>query len=105
MTDNRTTEIMLEDVLESIVGQHYPQGDTTMDDASARNMPKLVAIAAWVADELSCGGRLDGYLESPYASMKYVAKMHDDAIMSLLECFEPQVKRYYETWLAGDDDE
>lgn len=99
------TDIGLEDVLNGIVGQHYPQGDTTMDDESERNFPKLVAIAMWAAEELSCGGRLDGYLESPYWSMKYVAKLHDGAIMSLLEYFEPQVKRYYETWLAGDGDD
>ena len=105
MTDNRTTEITLEDVLEGIVGQHYPQGDAAMDDVSARNVKKLAAIAVWAADELSCGGRLDDYLKSPYASMKYVAKLHDDVIMSILEAFEPQVRRYYEMWLAGDDDE
>ena len=99
------TEISLEDVLNGIVGQHYPQGDTAMDEVSARNVKKLEAIAAWVAEELACGGRLDGYLASSYLSMKYVAKLHDDAIMSILECFEPQVRRYYEMWLAGDDDE
>ena len=99
------TEISLEDVLNGIVGQHYPQGDTMMDDVSTGNIPKLEAIAKWAADELSCGGRLDGYLNSPYGSMKAVAKLHDKAIMELLEWFEPQVKRYYETWLAGDDDD
>jgi len=100
-----TVKISLEDVLDGIVGQHYPQGDTTMDDVSARNVPKLEAIASWVAHELSCNGRLDDYLESPYGSMKAVAKLHDEAIMSILECFEPQVKRYYETWIAGDGDD
>ena len=99
------TEISLEDVLKGIVGQHYPQGDTAMDDMSARNMPKLEAIAKWTAYELSCDGRLDGYLNSPYGSMKAVAKLHDKAIMELLEWFEPQVRRYYETWLAGDGDD
>ena len=99
------TDISLEDVLNGIVGQHYPHGDTTMDDVSARNMPKLVAIGMWVARELTCEGRLDGYLNSPYYSMKAVAKLHDDAIMAMLEWFEPQVKRYYETWLAGDGDD
>ena len=105
MTDNLTTEITLEDVLNGIVGQHYPQGDTTMDGKSASNMEKLEAIAMWAAKELSCDGRLDAYLESPYGSMKAVAKLHDDVIMSILEWFEPQIRRYYETWLKGDDDE
>ena len=105
MTDKSPTEITLEDVLEGIVGQHYPQGDTVMDDVSARNLDKLQAIAVWAADELSCGGRLDDYLKSPYASMKHVANLHDAVIMGILEAFEPQVKRYYEMWLAGDDDE
>lgn len=105
MTDNRTTDITLEDVLNGIVGEHYPQGDTEMDNVSACNLDKLLAIAVWAADELACGGRLDDYLKSPYASMKHVANLHDAAIMGILEAFEPQVKRYYETWLAGDDDE
>ena len=99
------TEISLEDVLEGIVGQHYPQGDTSLDNESTCNMVKLEAIATWVAKELSCNCRLYGYLESPYYSMKAVAKLHDKAIMSMLEWFEPQVKRYYETWLAGDGDD
>lgn len=103
--DNRTTEITLDDMLEGIVGQHYPQGDTTMDDVSMGNMPKLEAIAKWMAYELSCGGRLDGYLNSPCGSIKSVALEHDKAIMELLEWFEPQVKRYYETWLAGNGDD
>ena len=100
-----TTGISLEDVLNGIVGQHYPQGDTTLDGISAKNMPKLAAIGMWVAHELSCNCQFDGYLESPYYSMKAVAKLHDDAIMNMLEWFEPQVKRYYETWLAGDGDD
>ena len=98
-------EISLEDVLNGIVGQHYPQGDTTMDDVSMGNMPKLEAIAKWTAYELSCGGHLDGYLNSPYGSMQAVANLHDEAIMEMLEWFEPQVKRYYEMWLAGDGDD
>ena len=99
------TDISLEDVLNGIVGQHYPQGDTSLDEESARNMVKLEAMATWVAKELSCNCQLDGYLESPYYSMKAVAKLHDDAIMEMLEWFEPQVKRYYETWLASDGDD
>ena len=99
------TDISLEDVLNGIVGQHYPQGDTVMDGISAENMPKLAAIGMWVAHELTCEGGLDGYLDSMYGSMKSVAKLHDDAIMEMLEWFEPQVKRYYETWLAGDGDD
>ena len=102
---NSATEISLEDVLEGIVGQHYPQGDTTLDGESTRNMGKLKAIGMWVAHALSCEGRLDGYLNSMFGSMKAVAKLHDDAIMEMLEWFEPQVKRYYETWLAGDGDD
>ena len=105
MTDSNKVEITLEDMLSAIVGQHYPQGDTSMDDESARNMAKLGAIGEWVAHELSCNGRLDGYLNSQFYSMKSVAKMHDELIMEMLEWFEPQVKRYYETWLAGDDDD
>lgn len=101
----RAIDISLEDVLNGIVGQHYPQGDTTLDGISAENMPKLFAIGMWVAHELTCEGRLDGYLDSQFYSMKSVAKLHDDAIMEMLEWFEPQVKRYYETWLADDGDE
>ena len=104
MTDSKV-EITLEDVLESIVGQHHPQGDTALDNVSERNMPKLNAIAFWVADELTLGGRLESYMDSQYGSMKYVARLHDATIMGMLEAFEPQVKRYYEQWLAGDDDD
>ena len=95
--------IKLEDVLDAIVGMHYPQADSALDDISLGNMDKIALIANWLARELTLEGGLEQYLKSPYASAKQVAIQHETLIMDMLEWFEPQVKTYYETYLLEDE--
>lgn len=99
MPDNGIT---LDDVLEAVVGNHHPEADEALDHVSAANTGKLHYIGLWAAQQLSLEGRLEDCLASPYASARHVAQLHDQAIMTMLEWFEPQVKRYYEEWLKEE---
>lgn len=92
-----------DDMLGAMVGTHYPQGDSYLDRESLRNTDNLKVMALWVAQQLSLGGDLSEYVQSSASSMRDVARAHEDAIMEMLEWFEPQVKKYYLKYLNTED--
>lgn len=93
-----------EDILDMMVGRHYPQGDSYMDRESLANTDNLKVVALWVARQLSLDCDIERYAERS-GSMREVARAHENAIMEMLEWFEPQVRKYYMKYLNdGSDD-
>lgn len=68
---NGVTPEAVKDVLDALVGSTSANADTTMDDRSLKNVPKLEAVADWLFDRLVAAQR---NIKSPYASAKQVAK-------------------------------
>lgn len=93
-----------DDILSMMVGKHYPQDDARLDRESRENVGNLKLVALWVARHLSLDGDLDMY-KYQSASSFGVASLHEQAIMEMLEWFEPQVKTYYLKYLNNMDDE
>lgn len=58
-------------VLDALVGSTACHADTTLDDESLDNIPKLQAVAEWLLDRLY---RADNSINSPYYSAKQVAR-------------------------------
>ena len=96
--------INYDDILSMMVGKHYPQDDARLDRECRENVGNLKLIALWVARHLSLDGELDEYKHQSASSLT-VASLHEQAIMEMLEWFEPQVKTYYMKYLNNMDDE
>lgn len=96
--------INYDDILSMMVGKHYPQDDARLDRESRENVGNLKLVALWVARHLSLDGYLDEYKNLTTSSVE-VASLHEQAIMEVLEWFEPQVKTYYMKYLNDMSDE
>lgn len=96
-------------VLDALVGSTACNADTTLDDISLDNIPKLQAVAEWLHDRLYWASRS---IDSPYYSAKRVAEgvigacdglddFYLDNMHTYIEC--PHCHAQYSVRMWGDE--
>lgn len=91
MTDKTKRQLRAEEmanaipkVLDALVGSTGCHADTTLDNESQANIPKLQAVAEWLLDRLQWANKS---IDSPYLSAKNVARNVIDSCDGLDDFF------------------